>query len=604
MTSRRPGLLSFPLFSKTGFPAFGGVMDFEDKGIGWPEFLNGLGVWVVGLLIFFFVAVAVATVVSLILSGRRGPGRVAETLVRGIKDVFSMKLRRLFAIATLTWHECIRRKTLWVLAVFVFLFMFAHWFLGIEPEVDPNDPEATYKLATRTVQYASARRYVSFVMTAIQWLLIPIATILSCWGLPNDIKERSLHTVVTKPTRRSEIVLGRILGYSAVMSLVLGIMAVFGYIWLQRAVPDRAKSQLIARVPVYGSLSFISREGIPGNRGINVGDIWEYRWFIEGRTKARGVYTFENLSGSSLEGMQELPLEYNFEAFRSNKGTMGQNIFFSFHIVNPKTGVEVQYPPDSAQIYEFEVDPNKTTINIPRKLTNENAVITQVGVGDDQANVPTEVDLFDDLISDGELRVEVSCDDGQQYLGMAQPDLFFKLPDRSFLFAYTKSIFCMWMMLVLIVSLGTTASTFVKGPVATMLVVTYLVMGRLMRGFMMDILAQTAKSKPGHNGPIGGGPLESLYRIISQNNMMTAMTKNWFTDSLIWVDKWVLNWLSIMEYLIPDFRRFDGTPYLASGFDIPLSTRIIPSLLLVVGFLVPCVLIGTYTLMSRELESK
>ncbi len=60
------------------------------------------------------------------------------------------------------------------------LFMFAGWFIGDTTDATP------------------AKNYISFVMTTVRWMLLPVAVLLSCWGLPADIRDRSLHTVVTK----------------------------------------------------------------------------------------------------------------------------------------------------------------------------------------------------------------------------------------------------------------------------------------------------------------------------------------------------------------------------------------------------------------------
>ncbi|MEZ6058251.1 MAG: hypothetical protein R3C01_16250 [Planctomycetaceae bacterium] len=559
-------------------------MDFDDKGIGFPELLSGMGSWGVAVLILLGIVLVFAVPISMSYSGSRGPGRVAETLIRGFIDVLSQSFRRLFAIATLTFRESVRRKTLWVLAVFVVLFMFAHWFLGAGQATE-----------------SAAKRHVMFVMSAVTWLLIPIAVILACWGLPNDIKERSLHTVVTKPARRAEIVFGRILGYSAVMTLVLLVMGLFGYIWLMRSVPDSAKNQLIARVPVYGELTFLDRQGVDQFKGINVGDIWDFRSFIEGNSNARAIYTFDRLDESALNSDDALPLEYNFEAFRSYKGTIGQNVRFSFHFVNKATGLDVQYPAGSAYIREYSPNPEDTTMAIPRVLTSKNSLISRVGFGEGATeNVPEEVDLLKDMMVDGKLRVEVSCDDGAQYLGMARPDLFFRLPNRSFFVAYAKTFVGMWLMLILIVVLSTTASTFVKGPVATFLVATYLIMGRLLRGHLDELLTQFYKD----GKPIGGGLLESAVRLTTQDNQLTPLASNGFNESIVVLDRGILRWLNAMSYIIPDFNKFDGAPYLANGFDVPAETRIVPALIITIGFFIPCLFVGTYSLMSRELEAK
>ena len=190
-----------------------------------------------------------------------------------------------FALTQLVIRESIRRKALLVFVVFALLFMFGSWFLsesGERPELQ-------------------AAVHITFVLKAIAFLTIPVVLLLACWGLPQDIKQRSLHTVVTKPARRSEVVMGRILGFSAIGTFILVVMAGAGYSWIKRQVPPEAQSQLVSRVPIYGSLEFTDMEGNPGS-GVNTGDIWEFRSYIEGSSKASAIWTFDNVTPAKLVG--------------------------------------------------------------------------------------------------------------------------------------------------------------------------------------------------------------------------------------------------------------------------------------------------------------
>lgn len=98
--------------------------------------------------------------------------------------------------------------------------------------------------------------------------------------------------------------------------------------------------------------------------------------------------------------------------------------------------------------------------------------------------------------------------------------------------------------------------------------------------------------------------LESIYRILTQDNQMTPLPDNPFVRTIQWIDQRIIEWLGAMQNIIPDFRMFDGTPYLANGFDIPVLVRTYPILLTTIGFLIPCLLVGTYSLIMRELEAK
>src|SRR5690606_18830785 len=131
-------------------------------------------------------------------------------------DTIRLSPGRVWAITMLTFKESIRRKALLVFVVFAVLFMFAGWFLSNSNE------RADLQIKV----------YVSFVLTAITWLVIPVVLLLACWGLPADIKARSLHTVVTKPVRKNEIVLGRMLGFLIVGTVLLLVMGSVGYFWI------------------------------------------------------------------------------------------------------------------------------------------------------------------------------------------------------------------------------------------------------------------------------------------------------------------------------------------------------------------------------------
>ncbi|MEI7699002.1 MAG: hypothetical protein WCK86_04345 [Planctomycetia bacterium] len=264
-------------------------------------------------LILAGVLAALGLGLSLVLSvARNGKGGIAifsSGLVGYLNDILSISPRRILALTQLTLKEAVRRKALLVFVLFAVLLMFAGWFIA-----DANErPELQVSV------------HVTFLLTAISWLILPAVMFLSCWALPEDIRIRSLHTVVTKPARRLEIVIGRMAGLGVVTLFVLIVMGAIGLFWLTRRIPDSAKSALNCRVPVFGELYFISSEGQPQEVGLNVGDVWAYRSHILGNSRARAVWVFRGLDESCLtrnaKGEEELQLECRFEAFRTVKGS-------------------------------------------------------------------------------------------------------------------------------------------------------------------------------------------------------------------------------------------------------------------------------------------
>src|SRR4029450_2123613 len=176
----------------------------------------GLAHWGVVMAAVLVVVFVTALFTSVLALGFAGPVQVIVHIAGGVQDLLGTSPRRCLALTQLTFREALRRKTLWVFAVFAVLFLFAGWFLSnVTPDAD-----------------LQVKNYVSFVLKTISWLILPVALLLACWGLPEEIKARSLHTVGTKPVRRHEIVLGRILGYCAIGGLVLAGMAGVGFIWI------------------------------------------------------------------------------------------------------------------------------------------------------------------------------------------------------------------------------------------------------------------------------------------------------------------------------------------------------------------------------------
>src|SRR6187431_1698049 len=129
------------------------------------------------------------------------------------EDLPRFSSRRTFAVAKLAIQEAIRNRVLVGFGVFIVLLLVAGMFL----DVDNNNP---------------ARVYLSFVLTSTNYLVLLMALLLSAFSLPNDVKNRTIYTVVTKPVRASEIVLGRTLGFGAVGTAMLLLMGVISYVFV------------------------------------------------------------------------------------------------------------------------------------------------------------------------------------------------------------------------------------------------------------------------------------------------------------------------------------------------------------------------------------
>ncbi len=529
------------------------------------DVVAGLLTWlkVMGLSALLVLGVSLLTLLA--TNGVRGPALLAKEIFAGLNDLASLSPKRVWALTQLTIREAIRRRALLVFVVFGVLFMFAGWFLtGATQESD-----------------FEAKMYTYFALRTISWLVLPVVLLLACWGIPEDIRIRSLHTVVTKPVRRLEVVLGRMFGVGIIGTLVLAIMGGTGYIWILRQVSPAGQSQLTCRQPIPGELTFLDREGNPG-KGVNTGDLWEFRSYIEGATKSRAIWAFSNLGPSAFRPDGTLVIENRFLGFRAHKGDMNRSLLYRLTLVNPETGARAEIPIN--QINEFR---NRTD-EVPAELP---------GTVD---GVEKKLSVQKDLVSSkGQLLVEAACVDPGQYIGMARVDLFIRTPDNSFASGYFKAVFGIELMMLLIVLLGVTASTFLKGPVATLLTFVLFIVGDWSREFLDKFVSSFLANKLE-----GGGVLESIYRIVMHMNPTTELPTGPAFGAMKLIDWAVAQFVVLISSVIPDFKTFDMTGYVIEGFDVPFMAAVLPSIATTLAFFIPCVVLGYYSLRLRELEAK
>lgn len=147
-------------------------------------------------------------------------------------------LRRIFGLAKLSFQEALRRKVVYAFAALLLIFLFASWFIPYKPE-------------------DQVRSYVQVVYWAMSPLFLLTSSLLAAFSIPSDIKSQTIHTIVTKPVERFEIIVGRFLGFTALMTVILFVMTATSLLYVIRGIdPAAASESLKARVPLYGELSF------------------------------------------------------------------------------------------------------------------------------------------------------------------------------------------------------------------------------------------------------------------------------------------------------------------------------------------------------------
>ncbi len=576
---------------------------------------------------FFLIVLAVAllglllgAIVNVARHGLlRGGDRIYGIVATGFRELFSISPRRTWALTSLAMKEAWRRRVVVSLVLYLVILLFASWFL-------------------RTDNQEPAKLLLSFVLMATTYLVLGIALLLGAFSLPGDFKSKTIYTVVTKPVRAGEIILGRILGFSLVGTVLLVVMGGCSYIFVIRSLDHRhtidasslvrvtdregtligydgrtstdayhhhlleldtehngdsavtsghyhrieghgeqvrvlePTGYLRARVPKWGKLRFKDRKGVDKAVGISVGSEWTYRSFIDGGTLAAAIWTFSGIDESIDDYLDKegLPLGLITRVFRTHKGVIGRPISGAIQLRNPQTGLKsdaITFLAKDAQVDDQFID---------RELP------------DSEGNT---IDLYNDLVSDdGELEIWIQCLEQGQYYGYAQADCYIRLPDGSPLWNYVKAYISIWVQMVIVTSIGVTASALVSGPVAMLFTVSFIVLG-FFREFFVWIA----------NGPSwGGGPVESLVRLVTQKNVISKLDPGPGTTLIQGIDDVLQFFMQGLAQLLPDFSALSTIGFAAHGYDIP-GDLIAQDLTICLGYIVGLSVLGYFLLRTREI---
>jgi hypothetical protein len=506
---------------------------------------------------------------------------------------------RTWAIARLSWKEAIRGRVIWVFGAMAIVFLFADWFVTYKPE-------------------NQLRNYVRVVYWSMTPLFLLTAGLLGSFSIPNDVWNNSIHTVVTKPVEKFEIVAGRFLGYAGLLTIGLFAVAGVSLIYLIRGVNEEAsRESYTARVPIYGRLHF-NMGGKVTNQGDNVGREWTYRSYITGPTRRQkdaarqyAIWEFGYIPKDIVERTIPLRFEYAFDIFRLSKGEVegaGVNCSFLFtdgtrqaHELDAlveevkKLRDRLSVMPDmnadaidqeiAKKFRVYEARNKEVTDYHTQDFTMPPGVLTWIlgESGRNEANAPA-------------MRVFCSVDVAQQaqMVGMAQQDFYLLAYEMPFWQNFLKGVLGMWCTHMLILGISLAASTYLSS------VISFLgTMFLFLTGLNVDYLREIADKKVD-----GGGPMESMVRI-TQGLPIAAKLDPSPTEAIIhFADDVFSWWIGRIMNLIPDVSRHDLHQYVANGFDISLlNVLLLDNILPLVGYLAPWAIVAYYLMKYREIAN-
>lgn len=578
-----------------------------------------------------FVIIAVTLFVLSLIGGflvslvRHGPVRAGEityrTLVGGFGDLTRLSTRRIGALAGLAIKESLRRKVLVSLAVFAMILLFASWYLGT------NNREP-------------ARLYLSFVTTATSYLLLLLSLLLAAFSLPSDIKNKTIYTVATKPVRPGDIVLGRMLGFTAIGTVLLAVMALSSWFFVNGSL---AHTHTIDTLSLKSLRDFngetIGQEGgtsydafhkhtfTVGPEGYGLTDaandhtheISEENGelvcgpadgYLRARVPKTGTISFLSNQGVPVARGISVGNEWGYRSFI--QGSTQAAATWTFSGVSESTLMEEEdgslYLPVELIVrvyrsYKGEIEeaiqgsiqlrnPETGVKTTFKPFSALDAMIDSFEFANEQTDTDqNEITILDDLLTeDGRVEVVVQCLDRAQYFGFAQADCFLKLPEGSPLWNFVKGYLSIWMQMVIVIAVAVTMSTFLSGPIAMVASVSFILLG-FFRAFFVKVAIGES---------YGGGPVESFVRIITQMNVMSPMERTPAVEAMKAVDGGLTGAMRAVSYVLPDFSQYlDRVRYVAEGFSVP-ADAVGRDLTVCLAYVVGLAIAGYFCLRTRE----
>jgi hypothetical protein len=98
---------------------------------------------------------------------------------------------------------------------------------------------------------------------------------------------------------------------------------------------------------------------------------------------------------------------------------------------------------------------------------------------------------------------------------------------------------------------------------------------------------------------VGGGPLESLYRIVTQMNQMSPLPENFGTQMLVAIDTVLKHGMYSITHVLPNFGTLDTVNFVKDGFNIPMN-KLAQGWMICLAYLVGTFIIGYFFLRTRE----
>jgi len=393
-------------------------------------------------------------------------------------------------------------------------------------------------LATTMLPTSLPRDHVKLTVSWNLWLMIFIGTIaaifMAATNVGRDIEDKTIFTVLTKPVRKTDIIIGRFLGFEIIMVLLLIPMAVVSYGLIKYAgsgvpVGPGEPPALCALTPLRAQ--DISQTLAPVAKDDDEGAVpkeKEKKYYLLYGTDRRQaiIYEYNNLDVSTFDETVTISIKPNM------------------------TSKEPKIPPECALRIRVVngADPKKFEEKLITKAENGRKAFVRVKRAVFEGSKSAFIEVRKN-ITDSPGRNEI-YNIVTVAINMKKVELIPRA--RMFIGNYLKSIFMVFLSFTLITLVAICASTFLTGPVAILFSFFIFFCGQAMEVIKatVDVLA------PGRL--VFSGMMAWQVDTESQGGRLIHFINEIF--------RYFLNGLTV---ILPHFSSYNTTNYLVDNIMIP-----------------------------------
>ncbi|MCP4480382.1 MAG: hypothetical protein GY818_20045, partial [Planctomycetaceae bacterium] len=299
---------------------------------------------------------------------------------------------------------------------------------------------------------------------------------------------------------------------------------------------------------------------------------------------SKATFDFDDFRESKFPVSDVLPIEMTLGVFRTYKAEVEKRVTGGIQFESvPNNELDPKFV---SEVIDFETNEYAVqTLPISRKILGKKVA------PDGKLLEQGEYDLFDDFAgANGKLKLNLTCRDYNQYLGVAKADLYFRAQDEVYWVNFFKGYVGIWCQMMIIISMGVAFSTFVSAPVAMLGTSVMIIIG-FFTSFIREMTLASHE---------GGGPIESLIRVVTQKNMILDLDTGVTQTVVEQLDNLIVQLLNAMTYLAPNFNQLNFSEFLTYGYAID-SDRILVALTITIGFCAGLTILGYFALKTREI---